>query len=769
MMEEKEAKDEQPSKEVEFTLDESAELLFRQIGGVDFGKETSLGKALSEEEKKLNAWRGHLGELVHLLGRCLEDVQLLQDVKAGKEFLNDVLGVLRELDGVPGHDGKVLIRYRGLKTGTEASEKTDYVVLFGNMIFDMATATAMVKNLEDFSTDFQTRLTNGFQAFAKHGINSFYVQIPDGSPATTKAIWIALVILSRWGQALSTASGKAGVKAPLALIHDEADQPDLNLTLLAKVNRVKPEAMKALVQKVDAWMQKSDQESGEEQFSSAYNAILGNKKLREKLTPPPIEVNNIKWLMVDNEYETVSKRKTEVARLVIGKYGSSPQETALVMGSVYGDDFEKVDSQNLGERLQLASNLLTSIEETDASKPVMEEVLDNVEKRLDQVSDDTYENIEVDGGVIKAKDGKTETTIGRIHSTLKGMVSFFKARSAIKKKMQNLAERGISFDENDFKVIAKDFDISTSEAKKLIETFQNCFDDQGTFLREAFARKVSQFAKYRKKIFEFLWHYLKQMARREDRIALFSSLQTLVPHLKQPQNVLKVLLSDFSKSPDSVAVSDRSALVLTTLLISNYNKEPGKDVEITPEEVMGHTKGLDAKLIAGVCKVIDGNQERFFKKFRTIHRKLNELLVRSHHESETMSLREILSLEREVYIFLSLIGGNTARVLIRSAAGVYGDTKSGVYHFHESERVLPSLLQLLKISSRALGKVGERRDLSLLEEIRDREGEFYEAIADTGHQEHLKRAMECVRESMKSIASMDSGKTPDGPIPEATA
>ncbi len=743
--------------ETAFTLDESAEMLFQQIDGVDFGKDTTLGKALSEEEKRLHVCRGYLGELVHLLGTCLNDVQLVKDAEEGKKFLSKFLGLLSKIGRMPDHDGKILIRFRGLKTGSESSERVDYVVLLGNMVFDMATAASMVKNLEDFSTDFETRLTNGFQVFSEHGINSLFLQIPDESPATMKALWMALVILSQWGQALSADSSVAdeenGSEASFSMIPDEQDQPDLNLTILAKINRMKPETMKALIQKVETWMARPDQEAAGERFSNVYNAILGNKALQKKLVPPPMEVNNIKWLMVDDEYEVVSKEKTDVARLVMGTYGDSPQETARIMGSVYGDDYEQVDSQNLGERLKLASNLLASIEETDDSQPMMEEVLENVEKRLDEVSDDTYDSIEVEGGVIKAKDGETEKTVGKIHSALKGMVGFFKARSVVNKKMENLAERGIIFDDQDYKVIAKDFEISKSQAKDLIETFQNCFDEDGSFLRDAFSRNVSKFAKHRKKIFQFLWHYLQQMSSREDRVALLNSLQMLIPHLKHPQGVLKVLLTDFSKDPDSVAVSDRSALVLITLLISNYTKEHHQDIEITPEEVLGvtKTKDLDTKMIAAVTKVIDGNRERFFQKFRTVHRKLNELLVRSHSEGETISLRDIFLLEREVYIFLSLISGNTARVLIRSAAGVYGDPRSGVYQFHESEHFLPSLLQLLKITSRGLGRIGERKDLSLLQGIRDREGEFYESIAETGHSEHLKRAMEVVQMSMERI------------------
>ena len=749
--------EETPTEEKSFDLDETAELLFQQIEGVEFRELTALGKALTEEERQLNVFRSHLVDLVHLLGKCLEDSDMVKDAERGKKFLGQFLGVLRKLGEFPDHDGKVLIRFRGLKSGPDVSEKTDYVVLFSNLVFDMATASAMVQHLDEYSTDFQKRLERAFEIFTEYGINNLFLEIPNDLPAASKPMWVSLYTLSRCKQALSkdapAATGDAAPGKSFPLIHDEQGDPDINLTLLSKVNNLKTETMTALVTKVDTWMKGPNYKASDEGYSSIYNAILGNKKLREKLKPPPMEVNNIKWLMVDNEYEVVSKKKTEVARVVIGTYGDSPIEMAKIMGSVYGDDFEEIDSQNLGERLKLASNLMTSIEEKDEAEPVMDEVVENVEQRLDQVSDGAYDDLEVEGDVIKAKHRGKWMSIGRIHDKLKGMVGFFKARSDVKKKMENLAERGITFDEADYKVIAKDFDISTGEAEKLIESFQDCFDEEATFLRDAFSRNIPQFAKYKKKIFEFLWHYLKQMTRREDRVALLNSLQMLIPKLKQPKTILKILLTDFSSSPDAIVPSDRSVLVLTTLLISNYNKDTGSDIEITPEEVLASTKDLDKTLAAEASKIVDGNQEKFFKKFRTVHRKLNELLVRSHSEGEAMSLRDVFLLEREVYIFLSLVGGTTSRALLRSAAQVFGNPRGSVYRFNESERFLPNLLQLLKISSRGLGRLGAETELKLLDQIVEQEGEFYETIAQTGGQEHLKRAMEFVREAQTKITS----------------
>jgi hypothetical protein len=132
-----------------------------------------------------------------------------------------------------------------------------------------------------------------------------------------------------------------------------------------------------------------------------------------------------------------------------------------------------------------------------------------------------------------------------------------------------------------------------------------------------------------------------------------------------------------------------------------------------------------------------------------------------------MSLRDVFLLEREVYIFLSLVGGATSRALLRSAAQVFGNPRGSVYRFNESERFLPNLLQLLKIASRGLGRLGTENELQLLGDVIEREGEFYEYMAQTGSQEHLKRAMEYVREAHTKISSRSTPKAPTTPAPSA--
>jgi hypothetical protein len=740
-----------------FVLDENAQRLYEQIEGVEFGRLATFGEALSNEERKLNICRSLLGKLADLLAACLRDPQLMKDAKTSKGFLNEFLAVLQELGRMPDHDGKILIRHRGLLTGAKASEKIDYVVLFGNILFDIATAATVAKSLDDVPADLQTRLTGAFQVFSDHGINSLFLQISEKSPARSDALQIALHILSYYSQAMRPGSSatfeKTLSETSFPLIHDERNQPDLNLTLLAGVNGTSPETMKAVVQKVDAWMRRPEYAASEEQFPSVYNAILGIRSLRKSLVPPPIEVNNIKWLIVDNEREFVSKQKSAVARLVAGECGNSPQEMARIIGSVYGEDFQQIDAQNLGDRLRLASNLLTSIEKADASQPVMNEVLDNVESRLDKVSDRVYDSLDVHDGVIIAKTGETETTIGKIHSKLKTMVGFFQARSAVKKKMRNMAQRGISFDAYDYKIIAKDFGISEEEAKGLVELFKSCFDEQGCFVRVAFERKTPELAKYGKKVFMFLWQHLKTMMEREDRIAFLNALQLLVVRMEKPESILTALLWDFFDDPKTVTSSDQYAIMLLTLFAIKYNKGFVKYIEITPEEVLKISRGLDTNMTAAMSKLIETNQEKFFEKVKTIHRKLIQSLDSDRTGEEQTLFRDMYYLEREIHIFLSLVGGSTARVLIRSAAQEYGDPKGKIYMLSESKRFLPALLQLLRIVSRGLGIQGGKTDLSLLKKVRTREEEFLEGIGGEKDKRYIALAMKWVDASIQRITS----------------
>jgi len=244
----------------------------------------------------------------------------------------------------------ILIRYRGFSNDPNVTEKDDYEVIYGNTIIDSATVSGMINRLGHRMAHLSDQLSRAFRVFSSRDIYTLYIKIPRSSAKQKDRFYDVLRALSRYKTAVETNSPivfvkKEGQKLSFPLVCDENGLPNENLTLLAIANNL----IKT-------------------RYMSIYNAIFSVKKLKGRLFKPPIEVNNVVWLMADQEKEIVSQEKAEVAQFAIKSAGGSPQKAAKILKSVYGNDYEKIDSINLDERLQLSSNLLNNAWKSEDGK-----------------------------------------------------------------------------------------------------------------------------------------------------------------------------------------------------------------------------------------------------------------------------------------------------------------------------------------------------------------------------------------------------------------
>jgi hypothetical protein len=403
--------------------------------------------------------------------------------------------------------------------------------------------------------------------------------------------------------------------------------------------------------------------------------------------------------------------------------------------SVYGEDYKRIDSQKVVERLQATSGLLDTIEEKSAGKEIEGEVLDNVEKRLDQVSDEVYDNLFVEGNKVEASSADKETFIGKVHTKLVNFVSFYKKRSATKKKMKDMVHHVIDFDDQDYETLAKDFKVTVNESEKLIRMLKSCFDSQGNFRKGIFSNIIPDLVRYERRIFDFLWHHLKESLHQKDRAAFLDSLQLLVDRLKQPKKSIAVLLEDLIHNPSIVRFADRKAFMLGSRLVRKYSQEL-VSYQITPEDVLLVDEGLDKNVANYTAWKIDKEQERFFEKIKTVHMRVAEALDSDDDDAQLMSSQDLLALEREAYLFLSLVGGNTARSVILSALKEYGYPESEIYQLKKSPSLMSDLLQLLKVAIRGWGRLGKSNESSSLDDIKGRLEVFVE-LTNSMHQEDL--------------------------------
>ncbi|RPH50630.1 MAG: hypothetical protein EHM85_09745 [Desulfobacteraceae bacterium] len=302
--------------------------------------------------------------------------------------------------------------------------------------------------------------------------------------------------------------------------------------------------------------------------------------------------------------------------------------------------------------------------------------------------------------------------------------------------------------------VASNYGIEVRDAKRIVEILNDCFDIQGRFIKNAFERNIPELARFEKKIFEILWHNLKNTLNRNDRVVFLNSLQMLVSKMGQPQKAMAVLLSDIYNSTSTVSISDRNAFVLSNLFLRKYNKERDIDIEMTPEEVILVKDGLDRDVVKAASDILEGGFERTFKKSRTIHNNILELLDNEgSSNNHPMTLKYLFSLQREMFMFLSLVGGRTSRSVIRDALGEYGNPEAKIFMLSESSRNIPAFLQQLKVTVRILARLGVQGDAAVLEKVKSMEQNFLNLGAGKQHEDQVGRVMLWVEKSKNKLLS----------------
>ena len=275
-----------------------------------------------------------------------------------------------------------------------------------------------------------------------------------------------------------------------------------------------------------------------------------------------------------------------------------------------------------------------------------------------------------------------------------------------------------------------------------------------------------ELARYHKKIFLVLWEFLKEMPRRTDRLPFLNSLQLMMKEIRQPLQAVRILLSDVVGDPAQVSYPDRNAVMLSTQFLRTYNKEINVDIELTPEEILRVQAGLDSKVVNYAGWKVNGEQKRFLTKAVSIRKRLTASFEPGMAGASAMPAKFLLALEREIHIFMALVGGTTAASILHSALGVFGNPESSFYTAEEGRRQLNALLQHLSVLIRGVGRVGTEIDLMLIDQVRQREKEFLKMASDPRQAALVRRVFNWTEPAKKEIDFRLKGGAP-GAGPDA--
>jgi len=549
------------------------------------------------------------------------------------------------------------------------------------------------------------------------------------------------------------------------------------------LNGLSPESMRNLVDRVQTAMKRQKPALSQGQTSTIYRFMFQIQSLRQKLIQPPLEMNSYESSAAGTDPTGMSAGtaqmvgstgtrgpgfaypidpgvvKARVAEFVKHNFGDSPPHAKKIIKSIYGRDFGKMSDHELGERLVVITDLLHSMEKNPKGPRLMEEVLGRMQQGMGQASSDLFDDVVVDKKGVKYWSNKGEKTVDNVDERLLTVVDHAKQKSINKKKNRMTLNPTADFSDQDLETIARDFDIPAKDVEKIVATFRKCFDRQNNFLRASFEKNIPEFAQCKKKVFDILWEFLKQTPHRGDRLPFLNSLQLLIKEIKNPIQAVKVLLSDIIIDSGSVHYPDRNAIMLANQFLRTYNKEINMDIEITPEEVLLVQEGLDTSVVNYARWKIDSNQKTFFDKFITIRKKLIDSLDIDSSDSHHLPIRFLLALEREIHIFLSLVGGKAAYTVIKGALNVYGNPGAQVYLLKESQNSMNALLQHLAVLIRGFGRLGAKQDIALLDEVKVNQDGFMVLGDDARHHALVKRIMGWI-DAAKDAINARSSKSP---------
>ncbi len=754
--------------QLDIQLDDDAMELLSQLGGIDERNRNivteNAGRHLEDAQAEHDAHRLALIDLAHHLSAYFTDAHFLAGVKSRKDPFVALAESLDETARINGSGGDFLIRFRGRPTGASLPAESDYVILYEDMTVDAVSAAALFSRMGVKMSHLSGRLAKAFRVFSSHGISALHVKVPSLNAPDRAAVLgrmrTCLDVISRFNAARKTESPihyeADGQPRTILPVPDDGGHPDVNLTLAAALNRMPAGAMAGMVKKVSSWMRLAEEKKGGHPYFSVYDALFGAPRLRDQLIQPPVEVNNVKWLALDKGQEAAPKEvrqeKARMTRLVMDSYGGSPRAGARIIQTVYGDDYATIAAPHLGTRLRYASDFLGRIssEKTGADPNAERAVLKNLKGRFDQVDDAVFENLIVRKNVLHVRDKDRVRAVGPIDGKLGGMIRFYKGRSETRKKLGAFTgRRRIDFTARDFKTIAMDFGITVQAAEDLVNLLKTCFDEDGRFLRKVFERNIPAFAAHERKVFRFLWHYLKETPHRNDRVAFLNAMQLLIAKMNAPKDAIRMLLSDVLKAPSAVQFADRNAFMLMNILVRTYNQEMTVDIERTPEEVLRVRDGLDRDAVRFAAALADRSQDDFLTKVRTIHGALVGALEGGDGE---ISPRFLFLLEREIYIFLSLIGGRTGLAVLRSALKEYGNPDAAIYRLPRSRELAELSLQQLSVIIRGFGRIGDPSDADVLQNVRASERDFMQLSAETPHSGKVRRIMTYIDLSKEDMA-----------------
>lgn len=661
---------------------------------------------------------GHLLEqkiaLIHLVyticGAMLKE-QFFAGLITGNAPLDTFVEVIGKFVSMPRCADEIMIRLRGVATGAKISPAVDYEVATNGLTVDFHEAMRIARQRGVAEAHLQGRLLKAWKLFKQRGITSLVVRILEPTEENQNLLRNSVRILAGYYQAVQHQKvvivDLDGEPREVPICTDQRGQPDPNMTLFAGLNDLSQENISMLLSKVIQAIPNRQVGKGPQvDVTSPAEILYEIDVIKKRLKIPPIKINTLKSVPVDEEEAVLPQEQLGVVEAITAVYRNDEKKRKSVMYYVSDTGLNLFNAEQFVKGLECITDFLVKLERLGSYPEAREEIRATVEKKILALSRPALIQMEIGSSALRVVRPGREPLDCEVLPDFVSLIKETKLRSDIGEKLKRVNLPNTTFTPSDLNFLAADFHLPVDQVDLIIKALRRSFNTHGQFDRAMFAEQAGFLAVHQKQVFPLLLDFLKRAKNKKDRLALLNSLPLLFERVERPREVITTLLQEFCSSNERVHHFDRNLVMLVVQLLRHYRKEAGCDIEATPEEVLLVKKGLVEEAVFLGQRAICGMRNELRIKTTTIRKYLvDSLAQRKRSDAIDFSARFLISLLRESYILLALLGGTTAHEILGEAAINHADPESSLYRQSRSTNHLSGLLGLLKVAVKGYSRV----------------------------------------------------------------
>ncbi|MCP4744781.1 MAG: hypothetical protein GY874_01370 [Desulfobacteraceae bacterium] len=737
-------------------------------------------------------------EVVHLLALFLSHTRNAKTARANQVLFDQLLRHFKILTNLSDHADNLIIRQI---PGSSSIQRPLYLIIFGDIVISPGELAA---NRLKLPKHLMRSLEKAFNCFFEQGFVSIYLRIAEIKSNKKEQLRLALNIAARYQQAVENAASITfyyfGSSIAVPLVKDWDGQVDPNLTIVAGLNGLSSINIQKLIKQADAYI--ALKFNKEDTVLKSFERFFLIRSIRSQLIRPLIEINNITWETIEQDYDIPKVDFPVFENLPIQKKSKVPPPppsyehteepiilptTAIVSAKnvqdramdseneilfsylfefiqnkksdvirlqdvIFINDYANLDMDGLVHKIHDFSKLLLSFEKTTSDQAVYDAILTFLYKKLEYVPDRLILKLATKRRSLSIIDDEKTIIVGLIHPKVIDLLTLMKERLYTAKKIDTFNDLGLKFFDVPVEQLTEQFGLQTSEIELILQFLKKCFDAYGIFDLKEFKLGLDHLVAYASTIIEMLWSHLDKSSTKGDRLNILEAYRLLTHHTENNGHAIRFILAVVFQNPFEINYSDRSGFLLCNILMHHQEKRLGMNINRTSNKILYKKSGIDKQAQQYCSWRLKTDKMRILSKISALQDAIKQSMkIDINSVSSNLDVYYCLSMERELIIFLSLVEGQNAGFIIKKIVTHNFEVMVSAAEQKFEQRCVSKMIENILLAIYGLARTGNIDDIDTLKAFEIRIVSLRKMEMDYAHHLLLAEVINNIALAIKSI------------------